>query len=159
VSSFVRWKGYVAALSPEEARGARLRARLDWQEAGDAAGVRVEPGTTVRLRTMFRIPKSSGACPGAAAESSSAGVRARLRLRRAPAWLVRREDSTQWQWLRVAVGLEQSVAVRTGPRAPVLFQSSRRCVDAAPAVVLDPDPNTQSAPADARLPPDPPDGF
>lgn len=156
--SFVSWKGYVAVLTPAEARGARLRATLGWQVAGDD-GVAVAGGATVRLRTMFRISTRAGACAGTEATPPAAGVRARLRLEGAPAWLVRREGDRQWQWLRVSAGLEQTAAVRTGPRSPVLFRGSHRCVDAQPELRVSPDPDSLAPPSDSRLPLDPPTGF
>lgn len=155
--TFLRWQGYVAQLTQAEAKGARLRPTLGWR-AADEGGVLVPAGATVRLRTMFRIPRSAGACLGAAAKPPAAGVRARLRLRRAPAWLIRRAGERQWQWLRVRTGLEQMRTVRTGPRSPVVFRGSRSCVKAPPELNVDPDPDDLARPPDSRLPFETPDG-
>lgn len=160
--AFVRWDGWLAVLTPDQVRAGRPLTNLAWQKAG--AGVAVPAGSTVRLRTMFRIPQGAGRCAGPSLPSGADDHRTEQILRRAPAWMVRRAGrNTSWQWLRVETqdvsGLP--VAVRSGPTRPVLFRGASVCQAAQTSVSVDPDPDPLHAGATAaqRLPLDSPSGY
>jgi hypothetical protein len=160
--AFVRWDGYVAILGPRQAGSGALPARLIWQKA-EREGVTVPAGATVRLRTLFRIPASAGRCVGRTLPAEAKGHRAREVIRRAPAWLVRRQGVRgPWSWLRAGAtdlaGLP--AAVRTGPLRAVTFRGSHVCVSAQTAVTVEPDPDGLDAAATTSdLPVESPDGY
>lgn len=160
--AFVRWEGRVAVLTPAQVRAGRSATDLSWQKAEN--GLTVPAGATVRLRTLFRIPRSAGRCAGPSLPATAAGRRTRQTLRRAPAWMIRSPGrNEQWQWLRADTrdvsGLP--IAVRSGPTSPVVFRGSNVCRDPQSAVSVDPDPDPLDGGTDGarRLPLDPPSGF
>jgi hypothetical protein len=166
--AFVRWSGYVALLPGGQRRAERLPEVLTWQKAGDA-GVTVPAGSTIRLRTLFRIPESAGRCDGAvvpAGTSPTSGFRARQVLQRAPAWLIRRAGSKGgWGWLRVSDSLSPglTVPVRTGPTRGIRFRGSQRCADPQSTLTVAGDPDSSGTGDEVSstrgLPLDPPDEF
>jgi len=159
--AFVRWEGWVAVLTPEQVRAGRAATGLTWRKAED--GLEVPAGSTVRLRTLFRIPQSAGPCTGASLPADADGHRAQESLRRAPAWMVRRPGrNQQWQWLRADTqdvsGLP--IAVRSGPARPVLFRGSNVCQTAQTSVSVDPDPDQLGGgDTSSGLPLDSPSGY
>jgi hypothetical protein len=158
--AFVRWDGWVAVLTPTQVRAGADATDLAWRKAG--AGLEVPAGSTVRLRTLFRIVGSAGRCSGAALPAGSDGHRAQESLRGAPAWLIRRPGrNTEWQWLRAdtqdAAGL--SLAVRSGPPRPVVFRGSSVCRTQQSSVSVSPDPDSSAGVEQGGLPFDPPNGY
>ena len=158
--AFVQWDGWVAVLTPTQIRAGAGATDLAWRKAG--AGLEVPAGSTVRLRTLFRIVGSAGRCSGPALPAGSDGHRAQESLRGAPAWLIRRPGrDTQWQWLRAETqdSTRLPVAVRSGPPRPVLFRGSSVCRTQQSAVSVNPDLSSSAGVAQRGLPFDTPNGY
>ena len=172
--SFLRWDGWVAVLTAKQKVAISLPSNLDWRKADADDGVTVNPGSTVRLRTMFRLPSGAGKCTGRTLQSGAAtspsrsaairnGQRAQQTLQGAPGWLVRRAGTKDpWAWLRVTTNDEPALpkVVRTGPVRSVLFRGSSVCADLQTSISTSPDPavrvDTPSGSREASLPVDSP---